>query len=156
MKVTPDGTISRVADLSQSHPVTTGIARAQDGRLIVVELTPVRFPQGAGRVHAVGADGSVQMIARGTTTATGVAVAPDGTVYVVEHSVSLGQPPFLAPFTGRVARMAGDGSLTTVAGELMFPTIARVGPDGALYVANFSVGGDDGQGQILRINIAAQ
>ena len=47
MKVTPTGRITRVADLSQSHPVTTGIARAQDGQLLVVELTPIPFPQGA-------------------------------------------------------------------------------------------------------------
>ena len=40
------------------------------------------------------------MIARGTTTAVGVAVAQDGTAYIVEHSVSLGQPPFLAPSAG--------------------------------------------------------
>ena len=44
----------------------------------------------------------------------------------------------------------------TVADNLMFPTIARVGPDGMLYVANFSVGGDNGEGQILRIDTGAR
>jgi hypothetical protein len=83
-------------------------------------------------------------------------VAADGTVYVVEHSVSLGQPPFLAPGTGRVARVTGDGSLEPLVDGLTFPTMARIGPDGALYVANFSVAGDNGEGQILRVEGGAR
>ena len=154
-KVTPDGAISRVADLSTDHPVTTGIAAAPGGGLIVVELTTVPYPEGAGRIQRIGADGRVEVVSRGTTTATGVAVGGDGTVYVVEHSVSLGRPPFIEPFTGRVARLSGDGTLATVGGNLMFPTIARTGPDGALYVAHFSVGADNGEGQILRIDAHA-
>ncbi|MBA2446956.1 MAG: ScyD/ScyE family protein [Chloroflexi bacterium] len=155
-KVTPDGTISRVADLSTGHPVTTGIMAGPGGALIVVELTPVPFPQGAGRIQRISPDGQVETMATGTTTAVGVAMAADGTMFVVEHSVSLGRPPFLAPFTGRVARLTADRTLVTVADNLMFPTIARVGPDGALYVANFSVGGDNGEGQILRIDTGAR
>jgi hypothetical protein len=73
---------------------------------------------------------------------------------VVEYSISLGRPPFLQPGTGRVARLSGDGTTKTVAGDLMAPTIARFGPDGALYVATFSVGGDNGEGQVLRIDTA--
>jgi hypothetical protein len=154
-KVTPDGTISRVADLSGGHPVTTGIARSRDGRLLAVELTAVPFPEGAGRVLSVGADGSVEVLGRGTTAATGIAVASDGTVFVVEHSISIGPPSFLAPGSGRVARMSSGGGLETVAGGLMFPTVARMGPDSALYVSNFSVGSDGGEGQILRIDTQA-
>jgi hypothetical protein len=154
-KVTPDGSISRLIDLSTDHPVTTGLARAQDGSLIAVELTSVPFVAGSGRVMRVGTDGQMSVLATGTTVATGVAVAPDGTIFVVEHSTSLGRPPFLTPGTGRVARLGADGALTTVAGNLVFPTIARFGPDGGLYVANFSVDGDGGEGQILRITPAS-
>ena len=141
-----------MADLSTDHPVTTGIAAAPGGGLIVVELTPVPYPEGAGRIHRIGPDGQAELVSRGTTMATGVAVADDGTIYVTEHSANIGRPPFFAPFTGRVARLSGDGTLATVAGNLMFPTMARIGPDGAVYVANFSVGGDNGEGQIVRID----
>lgn len=153
-RVTPDGAISRVADLSDGHPITTGIALAPDGALLVSELTAVPFPEGGGRIRRISAEGQTEVIASGTTAATGLALAPDGSVYVVEHSVSLGHPPFLAPFSGRVVRLDGDGSLAPVAGGLMFPTIARFGADGMLYVAQFSVGGDAGAGQILRIDTA--
>jgi hypothetical protein len=152
-KVTPDGNITRVIDLSTNHPVTTGLARTPDGAFIVVELTPVPFPQGGGRITRIEPDGSASVLAQTTTTATGVAVGRDGAIYVVEHSASLGQPPFLAPATGRVARLNADGSLETVVGGLTFPTAARFGPDGALYVSNFSVEGDGGEGEILRIEV---
>jgi hypothetical protein len=151
-RIPPGGQVSQVADLSVGHPVTTGIARAPDGSLVVVELTAVPFSEGAGRILSISANGQVTELFRGTTAATGVAVAADGTIYVVEHSVSLGRPPFLQPGTGRVARLI-DGRLETVLGGLMFPTMARIGPDGALYVSNFSVGGDTGEGQILRVAI---
>ena len=154
-RVTPDGSISRLADLSVGHPVTTGLAVAPGGGLLAVELTAVPFPEGAGRIQRISTEGQVETVARGTTAATGVAAAGDGTIFVVEHSTSLGRPPFLAPFTGRVMRLAGDGGLVAVAEGLMFPTVARIGPDGGLYVANFSVGGDNGEGQILRIAATA-
>ena len=154
-KVTPDGTIARVADLSTGHPVTTGITAASGGGIVTVELTAVPYVEGSGRVLRIGADGAVTPITRGTTVATGVASASDGTIYVVEHSVSLGKPPFLEPGTGRLARLSADGKLEAVAGGLNFPTIARIGPDGAVYVANVSVGGDHGEGQIVRIDVSS-
>jgi glucose/arabinose dehydrogenase len=151
-RIAPGAPISRLADLSDGHPVTSGIAVAPDGGLITVELTAVPFLEGSGRILRIGPDGQVDELLKGTTAATGVAVAPDGTVYVVEYSASLARPPFFQPFTGRVARVV-DGRLETVVGGLMFPTMARIGPDGALYVANFSVAGDNGEGQILRVDL---
>jgi len=150
-KVTPDGAIARVADLSTGHPVVTGIAASPSGGVVTVEPTAVPYVKGSGRVMKISPSGESSVIARVVTTGTGVALAGDGTIFVVEHSESLGQPPFMSPATGRVALLTADGTLETVAGGLMWPTIARVGPDGALYVANASVGGDHGEGQVLRI-----
>jgi plastocyanin len=153
-RISPGEPVARFADLSTGHPVTTGIARASDGSLVVAELTPVPFTEGSGRILRIAPDGEVGELFRGTTAATGVAIADDGTVYVVEHSVSLGQPPFLQPGTGRVARVT-NGHLETVVDGLTFPTMARIGPDGALYVANHSVYANGGEGEILRIDIGA-
>jgi len=151
-KVTPDGTVTRAADLSQGHPVLTGIAAAPGGGVITVELTAVPYVVGSGRVLKTSPTGETSTVARVTTAATGVTVGSDGTVYVVEHAESLGKPPFLSPVSGRLARLSGDGKLETVAGGLNQPTIARLGPDGAVYVANISVDGDHGEGQIIRID----
>jgi len=153
-KATPEGVVSRVADLSTGHPVTTGIAAAPGGGILTAELTAVPYVVGSGRVLRINAAGETSTVARATTAATGIAVAENGTVYVVEHAESLGKPPFLSPNTGRLARLTADGKLETVAGGLTSPTIARIGPDGAAYVANFSVDGDHGEGQILKIDTA--
>jgi plastocyanin len=153
-RLSPSGPVARLADLSTGHPVTTGIARAPDGAVVVAELTAVPFTEGSGRILHIAPDGHVDELFHGTTAATGVALAGDGTVYVVEHSISLGHPPFLEPGTGRVARVR-DGHLETVVDGLTFPTMARIGPDGALYVANFSVYANGGEGQILRVDVDA-
>jgi len=51
----------------------------------------------------------------------------------------------------------GDGSLTTVATGLTFPTGMTFGPDGALYVSNNGFGVPvPGAGQIVRINTSAK
>ena len=101
-------------------------------------------------VRQVSLDGEVSEISAGLTAATGIAISSDGTMYVTEIAMSTGgQPPFLAP-PGRVVVAADDGT-SPVATPLMFPTITRIGPDGALYVANFSVGGDQSNGSIVRV-----
>jgi hypothetical protein len=124
---------------------------APGGDLVTVELTAVPYLEGSGRVMKTSPSGETSVVARATTTATGVAVAGDGTIFVVEHSRSLGQPPFIAPGTGRLVRLTADGRLESVAEGLMWPTVARIGPDGSVYVAHVSVDGDHGEGQILRI-----
>jgi hypothetical protein len=134
--------------------VLTGIAVVPGGGIVTVELTAVPYVVGSGRVSKISATGETATVAKATTAATGVAVASNGTVYVVEHAESLGKPPFLAPVSGRLARLTADGTLETVAGGLNQPTIARVGPDGAVYVTNVSVDGDHGEGQIIRIDTA--
>lgn len=40
LKVTTDGTFTRIADLSEGHPVSTGFALAPDGGVDVGFLTP--------------------------------------------------------------------------------------------------------------------
>ena len=59
--------------------------------------------------------------------------------------------------SARSGAVAANESLdfASPAGNLMFPTIARFGPDGTLYVAQFSICADNGEGQILRIDTNA-
>ena len=149
----PEGErISRLADVSPGgHKVLTGLSLGNDGNLYATNLGPLPFRSGVGMVRQVSLDGEVSEISAGLTAATGIAISSDGTMYVSEIATSTGgQPPFLAP-PGRVV-VAADDAITPVATPLMFPTITRIGPDGALYVANFSVGGDQSNGSIVRVN----
>jgi hypothetical protein len=158
LTVTPDGIITRVADLSQGHPVPTGIALAPEGGVYVGYLTAVPFVDGTSRVDHVALDGTVSTVWSGLTMVTGIAVAPDGTLYAAEMATgdpaSMDEPPF-QPFTGRVVRQTGPDSLEEVATGVLFPINLRFGPDGGLNLALPAVGANNGEGVILRLDPAA-
>lgn len=152
LSVTPDGTIARIADLSEGHPVPTGLAAAPQGGVYVGFLTAVPFPNGASRVIHVAPDGTVTEVWTGLTAVTDVAVGPDGTLYAAEMSTgNTEQPPFLVPGSGRVVRQEGTDGSVEVATGLMFPISLAFGPDGGLYVSLPALGATGGEGMIVRL-----
>src|SRR5215212_7332216 len=155
--VTPDGTVSRVADLSQGHPVPTGIALAPEGGVYIGYLTAFAFVDGTSRVDHVAPDGTVTTVWSGLSMVTGIAVAPDGTLYAAEMATgdpaSMEEPPF-QPFTGRVVRQTGSDALEEVATGILFPVHLECGPEGGLNVALPEVGANNGEGVILRLDPA--
>jgi len=150
-----DGSISRIADLSEGHPVATGLALAPQGGVYVGFLTAVPFSEDASRVVHIAPDGTVTEVWTGLTAVTDVAVGPDGTLYAVEMSTNnLEEPPFLVPGSGRVIRQNGVDGSEEIATGLMFPISLAFGPDGGLYVSMPSVGADHGEGIVARIDTA--
>src|SRR5829696_7454520 len=145
--VTPDGTITRVADLSEGHPVPTGIALAPDGGVYVGYLTAFPFLDGTSRVDRVAPDGTVSTVWTGLSMITGIAVGPEGTLFAAEMATgdpaSMEEPPF-QPFTGRVVRQTTSDGLEEVATGMLFPVNLRFS----------SVGADNGEGVILRLDAA--
>jgi len=155
LKVTPDGTITRVVDLSEGHPVPTCCAAAPDGGLYVGNLTDAPYPTGKAQVIHVKADGSVETVWTGLTMLVGLATV-DGTLYACEMATNnTTQPPFTQPGTGRIVKQSGPDKLTEVVSELDFPIGMTVGPDGFLYVSTPSFGGDGPSGSVLRIDPSA-
>jgi hypothetical protein len=74
-------------------------------------------------------------------------------MYALETDTAAGFPGPGAAFSGAVVRVNDDGSLTTLASGLMFPTALTCGPDGNLYVSNFGFGVPfPGAGQVVRID----
>jgi sugar lactone lactonase YvrE len=99
----------------------------------------------------------VSTVWSGLSMVTGIAVEPDGTLYAAE--MATGDPanmvePQFQPFTGRAVRQTGLDSLEEVATDMLFPASLRFGPDGGLYVALPSVGANNGEGVILRLDPA--
>lgn len=155
LQVGLNGSVSRIADLSEGHPVPTGLAAAPQGGVYVGYLTTAPFPDNSSRVDYVAPDGTVTEVWTGLTTVVDVAVGPDGTLYAVELSTgNLAEPPFLVPGSGRIVRQRGE-SAETVASGLMFPISLAFGPDGALYFSSPAVGADGGEGVIARLDVAA-
>ena len=152
--VTPDGTETLAADLSEGHPVPTGIAIGPDGNAYVGNLTRAPNANGAAKVVQITPDGAVTDVWTGLTTVTGVAVGADGTLYATEMSTgNTDAPPFFVPGSGRVVRQTGPDSAEPVAEGLMLPVGLALGPDGALYVPMPARGADDGSGTIARLDI---
>ena len=154
VKVTTDGTISRVIDISasQGHVVPTAIA--YHGAFYVSNLGTFDPDQlNRQKVFRITPNGQLSVVARGLSKVLGVAFDARGRKYALETSYSATDPGPV-PFTGRLVRFSSDGTRKTVidtGGSLFFPTAMTFGPDGALYVSNMGFGPPFGE--ILRIEL---
>jgi len=152
IKVTPDGTASRVIDFSasQGHIVPT-VAAYRDGAFYVSNLS--RFPiVGDSKVLKVTPAGDLSVVASGLSAVLGLTYDSQGRLYALQMSTVPNQGP--VPGSGNVVRMTASGSWEPVATGLFFPTGMTFGPDGMLYVSNIGYG-IPGQGHIVRVNVNA-
>ncbi|MFQ5595735.1 MAG: ScyD/ScyE family protein [Anaerolineae bacterium] len=157
-KITPDGQISRIIDISASrgHIVPTAMALGSDGSFYVGDLTVFPATEGLANIYRITPDGQLSVVVEGLTTVLGVAFDEQGRLYALETSgpVTSEGPP-VVPGTGRVVRVTNSGGLETIASGLTFPTAMTFGPDGKLYVSDFGFGFPPGQGQIVSITVPA-
>jgi hypothetical protein len=153
-KLTTDGKISRVVDISdsQGHIVPTAMAMGSDGNFYVGNLS--EFPASkTAKILKITPAGQISVRAQGLTAVLGVAFDAQGQLYALETSAPVTQPgPPVTPGTGRVVRIKSDGSLEPDATGLTFPTAMTFGPDGKLYVSNNGFGFPAGKGEIVRID----
>jgi len=150
-KITPEGQISRVSDISasQGHIVPTAIAYR--GNFYVGNLNTFPVVPGSSKIYKITPSGNVSVFAEGLTTVLGVVFDGRDRMYVLETSTAAGDP---TPFTGKVIRVDPSGRQTEIASGLFFPTGMTFGPDGALYVSNVGFGSPPaGLGEILRITV---
>jgi hypothetical protein len=160
IKVTPDGTISTFADLSDQHPVPTGIAvDAEDNAYVTFETVPP-YADGSTKVVKITPDGTVSDAWTGLTRVADLELGPDGMLYAAELSTNnTDEAPFVHPNTGRIVRQSGPDSLEVVAAGLDFPVGLGFGPDGALYVsgpangATAAAGANAGAGWLARVEL---
>jgi sugar lactone lactonase YvrE len=153
LQITPAGEITRIADLSAGHPVSTGIAPAPDGGVYVGNLTAFPYPDGAAKVIHIAPDGTVTEYWTGLTAVVDLAVDADGNLYALEMVTgSTDEDPFVFPDTGRIVRYTGTDGLEVVADGLNFPVRMEFGPDGALYLASPAFGAAPGTATIARLD----
>jgi hypothetical protein len=157
LTIAPDGTITRIVELSAQALVLTGIALDPDGGVYVGTMTSAPFFNETAKVLHVSLDGEVRDVWTGLTTVTGVAVGPDGALYAIEMSTgNTEEPPYLVPGSGRVVRQTGPDQAEPIATGLTFPIALNAGPDGALYVALPGIGANTGEGTILRLPLEGE
>ena len=157
LKVTPDGAIERFVDLSEGHPVPTGIAPSPNGGVYVGNLSSAPYTDGVAKVVEVSPDGTVETVWTGLTMVVALATGRDGTLYALEMSTGNStEPPFVRPRSGRVVKRTGPGSLREVASRFDFPIGMALGPDGALYVSGPGMGSTGPAGYVIRVDPAAE
>jgi hypothetical protein len=127
--------------------VPNALATGPDGSVYVGELTGFPFVKGAARVFKLVPGGEPKVVAEGFTNIIDIAVAADGTMYVLEiadNSLLADQP------ISALIKIGADGKKTTIASDgLVAATGLAIGPDGFLYVSNFGI--MQGIGQVVKI-----
>ncbi len=153
-----NGKISRLADLStrfvppDNWQGPTGITYHGNFYIGTLGTFPVR--PDTQNIYRISPKGSIQTAASGLTTAMSVAFDKEGNMYILESDTTPGFPGPASAGSGKVVRVNSDGSLTTIASGLVFPTAMIYGPDCALYVSNYGFGVPPvGLGQIVRIDL---
>jgi hypothetical protein len=153
-KITPDGQVSRVVDISASQGHIVPTALVYHGNFYVGNLHTFPIEEGSSKIYKITPSGQIEIVAEGLTTVLGVAFDAQGRMYVLENTTG---NPFPTPGTGRVLRVSRSGVVEIIASGLDLPTAMTFGPDGNLYVSNWGFGPpvtDIGPGQVLKIELA--
>jgi len=134
-------------------PVPTGIAVARGS--IYVSTLGAEVP-GAGRIYKLNPhNGKVQRVWKGLTAPTGIAVAPNGTIFVshvLEGAPEGAPPPGFDPATvGAITRISPSGRRTTA--QVTMPT-GLTYRHGKLYATSWSIAsflGIQHAGQVVEV-----
>jgi hypothetical protein len=154
VKVTTDGDISRVIDISasQGHIVPTVVA--YHGNFYVSNLSTFPITGGASSIYKITPSGEIKVVATGFNSVLGLVIDEQNRMYVLENTAGPAFPTFPTPGFGRIIRVDPSGSRTVIATGLNLPTGMTMGPDGKLYVSNWGFGPPPiGLGQILQIDL---
>jgi hypothetical protein len=147
LKVSVDGQIKRVIDLSVDHPVPASIG--YHGNFYVGTFG--NFTNDfAGEVYKITPSGQKRTVASGLKPIVGILIH-EGKIYVLES-----QDPFSSG-AGRILRLSHSGKkskLEVIAEGFIFPTAMTVGPDGNLYVSNKGYAFGPGEGEIVRVQLS--
>ncbi|MCA9864632.1 MAG: ScyD/ScyE family protein [Thermomicrobiales bacterium] len=136
IRITPDGEMRTLADLSEQHPVPTGIAVDADDNVYVTFETTPPYADGSNKVVKIAPDGTVTDAWTGLTRVADLAFGPDGKLYAAELSTNNTESfPFVLPHTGRIVRQSGPDTMDIIVDGLDFPVGLGFDGDGALYVS---------------------
>ncbi len=150
VKVTTDGSITRITDFSAGpgHIVPTAIA--YQGNFYVGNLGIFPIVDGSSNIYKVTPSGNIKIDETGFTTILGLVMDKGNRMYVLENTTG---NPFPTPFTGKIVKVDPNGSKEVIATGLSFPTGLAMGPDGNLYVSNWGFGLPPGGGQVLKVTL---
>jgi hypothetical protein len=156
-KITTDGKITRVIDISasQGHVVPTVVG--DHGVFYVSNLGQFDPAQlNMQKVFQITPSGNLKVVATGLSKVLGLAFDGRARLYLLETSTGSPGP---APFSGRLIRILPNGDQQVLIDStpdnpiLFFPTGLTFGPDGSLYISNHGFGFPPGAGEILKVDV---
>ena len=156
-RITMDGEITRVADLSAHNDVLSGITPSPNGGVYVGHMSVVPYAEGQTFVSEVLPDGTVRRAWDGLTMVAGLTQEANGDL--IASFMSTGNTvalPHFRPNAGKIVRRTGQDSFDVIARDMTLPIRVEVGPDGWLYVSTPGIGADNGSGIIVAIDPAAR
>jgi hypothetical protein len=145
------GSISRLSDISATygHIVPTSLSE-HAGSLYFGNLGLFPIVPGSSDIYRLDLNGHLSIVATGLSTVLGTAWDHCGRLFALESMTNPGLPiPPIEGNSGKVVRINGDGSQTTVVDGLDFPSAMAFAPDGDLYIS------DDGFGPATGSIVAA-
>lgn len=154
VKVTTDGVITQVVDLSAKYGHNVPTALAYHGNLYVGNLGVSPFADGSSNIYKVTPGGQTKIVETGLTAILGLVFDNRDRMYVLETTTGKrGENEYTTPGTGKVVRVNPDGSKDEIATGLSNPTAIAYGPDGNLYVLNWGFGAAAGGGEMLKVTL---
>jgi hypothetical protein len=139
--VYPNGTVQILAFVPNpkaGDAVPTCVAQGKDGALYIGQLTAAGNPAGSANVYRWTAKGGLKVWRTGFSAITGCGFDKKGNFYATELDLT-GFPPTGIP-AGAVVQVTPKGKRTMLGlGKLFAPNGFLAGPDGSIYVTNWSV-----------------
>jgi hypothetical protein len=149
-EIDSSGNVSRVVDISDTHGHIVPTALAYNNGWYFGNLFLFPTLQGSSNVFTLDRSKRIHVVVPQLTTVVGIAFDHRERMYILEMSAATGGP---APGQGQIVRYEYNGTLTTIATGLVFPTAMTFGPDGLLYVSHQGFGFPAGAGQIVTVSI---
>ena len=149
-EIDSNGNVSRVVDISDTHGHIVPTALAYENGWYFGNLFLFPTLEGSANVFTLSHNKTVHVVVPQLTTVVGLAFDTRHRLYILEMSAATGGP---APGQGQILRYEYNGTLTTIATGLNFPTAMTFGPDGLLYVSHQGFGFPPGAGQIVTVSV---
>jgi len=149
-RISLNGKITRVIDISaaEGHIVPT-CQIFHDGNFYVGNLDTYPLSN-LSAIYKITPAGQISIVDSGFSAVLGVVFDEVGGLYVLENTTGNPTP---TPGTGDIIRIDPDGTKTTIASGLNFPTAMTFGPDNKLYVSVWGFGGAPGMGEVWQFDV---
>ncbi len=149
-QVSLDGTIRVFVEVPNKPPLT-GLTFGPDSQIYFAVFSALPLAPGNGAIWTADGSGKAAVVVPQLAMPIDVAFDNTGTMYVLEFTSRLNPDELYASDSGRLLRIAQDGTQTVVLDRLNYPTAMTFAPTGDLYISVSGAFGAPRQGAVLKV-----